>query len=191
MAIKRTPIIRRGLDAGPRGSGPFVKIPPDTRVELIVLKSLEDGLVAINNHTLWVKGGWSPSFPCIGDDCPGCELGNDATYKGFLPVYVPAEKRSLVFSFGTRVATQLFDLEKEVGEEGETLKGRVIRVRRSGSGRETSYSLVMIDKKFKVAKISLPDIDAAIGPTTRAEILKTIKKSGFSPKRSRDEDEAE
>jgi len=171
-------VIRKGSKAISEvsaGAGDFVKISDGDAIDMASLLNLDE-MLSVDQHAIWLEGGNSPMFPCIGKDCPGCELGNGARFRAFLPVYLIKEGNMVkLFSFGISIARALEELDEEFGG----LAGNVFRVKRKGTGLNTTYTVVALGKKTKVDEDDIPDdIEEKIGPTTRKTILALLEETG-------------
>lgn len=167
---------RKGkLDAsagGEGGGGQFIKIAADNAVVVAPLVSLDD-MISCDQHEFW---DINPAIivPCIGKGCPACETSVDARFKAFLPVLTKDEGVK-IFSFGIRVYRQLAELETEIG----SLKGKVIKIKRTGEGLKTQYMIIPTGKTMKVEDQEVPDIESMLGPTTKAEIRAKLEAAGL------------
>lgn len=162
-------VFKKGkVSSASAGGASFVKIDADSSVDLIILADTSD-MLSFNQHAFWRDEGNSPIFPCIGKGCPGCAQGDKAKFKAVLPVlYVGGEKEPVIWTFGITVARMLQDTEDALG----SLAGQSIRVKRTGSGLKTRYSVTSLAKKFNISKIKVDwdEIMSRLGPTTAAEI---------------------
>ena len=166
-------IIRKGKDdIAPAGGGKFIKLKDGDSVAIAPLVGLDE-MISCDQHEFWDTNP-AVIFPCIQTKCPGCEREDKPKFKAFLPV-LTKEDGVKVFSFGIKVYRQLEDLEAELG----TIKGKQLKVRRSGTGRTTSYTVVGTGKVVKVEGEEIPDIITMLGPTTREDILKLMEQRGL------------
>lgn len=170
-------VIRKGrkaiADVG-AGAGDFVKIGDGDAVDMVSVYDMEE-MLSVDQHAIWLEGGNSPMFPCIGKNCPGCELGNQPRFRAFLPVKLIETGEPKIFSFGIQIARALEELDEEFGG----LSGNVFRVKRKGSGLATTYTVVALGKKRKVSEDDvIDDLEEKIGPTTRAGILSLLEETG-------------
>jgi hypothetical protein len=175
MAKKKS-VIRKGkaaLDAVAAGSGDFVKISDGDAVDMVSLVDMDE-LLSIDQHAIWLDGGNSPMFPCIGKDCPGDELGNQPRFRAFLPVILIKDKSEKIFSFGIQIARALEELDEEFGG----LAGNVFRVKRKGTALNTTYTVIALGKTRKVESYDVPEIEEKLGPTTRDDILDLLRETG-------------
>lgn len=173
-----SPVFRTGRvkAAGEGGAGKFVKLEAEKPLDLIIMWPTEK-MISFDQHAIWRDEGASPMFPCIkgtGKKCPGCEIGDKPRFRGVMPVVeqTDAEKTVKIWSFGIQTARDLQDIEDATGN----LVGLLIRVKRTGTGLKTRYSVVSLGKKFNVERLvsKIPDIAAELGPTDPAEIRRML-----------------
>lgn len=168
-------IFRKGKEAigGGPGAGKFIKIKDGDSVVFAPLTNLDE-MISVDQHEFWDV---QPAVivPCIQKGCPACETGNEARFKAFLAV-MTKEDGSKIFAFGRKVERQLEELEAELG----SLKGKVLKVRRNGSGMSTSYTVIATGKTMNVSDAEVPDIISTLGPTTREEIKALLENRGVS-----------
>jgi len=170
-------VIRKGrkalADVG-SGAGDFVKIGDGDSVDMVSIVDMEE-MLSVDQHAIWLEGGNSPMFPCIGKGCPGCELGNQARFRAFLPVKLVETDEPKIFSFGIQIGRALEELDEEFGG----LAGNVFRVKRKGSGLATTYTVVALGKKKKVSEDDIIEgLEEKIGPATRSGILELLNETG-------------
>jgi hypothetical protein len=169
-------VIRKGtagLGSGGTGERDFVALKDGEKVTLASLVNMAE-LVSIDQHAIWLDGGNSPMFPCIGDGCPGEELGNTPRFRAFLPVATVPDAESKIFAFGIKVARALEELDEEFGG----LKGHVFTVKRKGTGLSTSYTVIAVGKKMDVSEVVSLDVESKLGPTTAEGIRALLKETG-------------
>jgi ribosomal protein L12E/L44/L45/RPP1/RPP2 len=131
-----------------------------------------DDLISLDQHEFWDTNP-AVIFPCIGDGCPGCELGNEAKFKAFLPV-MTKDGDPKIYAFGISVERQLVELEDELGG----IRGKVMKVKRTGTGMKTKYMVVALGKSIKIDDTTAPDVIKAIGEPTRESIIKMLVDAG-------------
>lgn len=153
------------------GGGRFVKIETDSTVELIPLMGVE-GMIGFHQHAFWMEDGSSPIFPCIREDCPGCQLGDEPSWKATMMVIQVEgkEREQRIWTFGASIARQLTELESTLGS---TIAGQLLRVRRTGAGLKTRYTVVATGRRAKIEGITFDEADLIkeLGPTERGEII--------------------
>lgn len=181
--------IRKGRkaigDAG-IGSSDFVRISDGDVIDMVSLVDMDD-LLSIDQHAIWLDGGNSPMFPCIGEDCPGCETGNQPRFRAFLPVVLIDEGVQKIYSFGISVARAL----EELDDEFEGLSGHVFRIKRKGTGLGTTYTVIAMGRSRKIDKYDLPDVEDKLGPVTRRGIMDLLEETGALEDTIDDEEEEE
>jgi len=156
------------------GAGQFLKVSEDDAVVIAPMVGLDE-LVSFDQHEFWDVNP-AVIFPCIGDGCPGCELENTPKFKAFLPV-LTRENEPKVYAFGISVERQLVELEEELG----TIKGKALKIRRSGTGMKTKYMVVGLGKSIKIdSSIEIPDVIKIIGDPTRESIIKQLVDAGIA-----------
>lgn len=168
-------VVRKGAKALPGGgSNQFLTIKAEQSAIFAPMTDLDE-MISVDQHVFWVEGGNSPSFPCIGKGCPGCEMGDVPRYRALLAV-LTKEDGPKIFGFGIQVARQIGEIASEIG----TIKGKAIKVKRNGSGLKTSYTVVALGREVKVDGLEVPNLEASIGPTTREAILALLEEAGVS-----------
>ncbi len=176
MAPKKS-IIRKGTVVLGESKGPgerdFVSLKDGDAVNLAPLVNMDE-LISVDQHAIWLDGGNSPMFPCIGDGCPGCKLGNQPRFRAFLPVVVLPDNEVKIFSFGIRVARALEELDSEFGG----LKGHVFKVKRKGVGLSTNYTVISMGKTIDVDGFAMPDVEGKLGPITKEGINDLLMETG-------------
>lgn len=170
-------VIRKGSKMLGDMSGPgerdFIGLKDGDKVTMASLVNMEE-MLSIDQHAIWLDGGNSPMFPCIGDNCPGCERGNQPRFRAFLPVVTHPDGEKKIFAFGIKVARALEELDEEFGG----LAGHLFTVKRKGSGLSTNYTVIAVGKKTDVSEIEGLDVEEKLGPTTREGIIKLLEETG-------------
>lgn len=179
MAKKATSPIRKGTkvldERMPSGESIFLAIQPDSSVDVVPLESMNE-MVSVDQHAIWLDAGNSPIFPCIsgtGEQCPGCQLGDKPRFRGFLPILTKEGER--IFAFGIQVARSLSDID----DATDGIRGQVLRIKRSGSGLSTRWSIITTGKTKDVEGKEVPDVAEHLGPTSRSEILELLFNAGI------------
>lgn len=179
------------VTSAPSGGAKFVKIEDGKPVDLVLLAGTAK-MISFNQHAFWRDEGNSPIFPCIVDGCPGCERGDRPKFKAVLPVIVLGgdSKDPTIWSFGISVARMLQDMEEATGSD---LAGQSVRVKRTGTGLKTKYTVVSLGKKYNISKhkVDFDEIMSQLGPTTREEIIALLDgESSDEPEPKEPKDEA-
>ena len=174
--MAKTSTFRKGVKEAietVKGEGRFLTVKADEAVTFASLIDL-DNLLSADMHQFWDNNP-AVIFPCLGgDDCPGCKLGNDPGFKAYLPV-VTREGDVKIFPMGISIVRQLDEYQAEV----DTIIGKVIKIRRTGSGLKTRYTVVPLGKDLDVDKYEIPDVEEALEPTTRKGIVELMEKRGL------------
>lgn len=173
MATKviRTGLSRSGSSEG-SGNGMFVSIKDGESVVFSPLQELDE-IATFDQHSFWEINP-AVHVPCIREDCIPCSLGNDAKYRAFIPVVLKSGETKII-SAGSMIVNQLVD----IGEELDTIVGKVFKLSRKGTSLSTRYRLVAIGTEIDTAKYDVPDTISAIGSTDPTDIAKTLEKAGF------------
>lgn len=117
------------------------------------------------------------TYPCIGKDCPGEEIGNEPRLTYYLPVLLKGETQARIYPFHVKVAKQFEAIEDSIDEK--TIKGMVFKVTRSGAGKLTNYTVVALGKKVDVEGIEVPEYQTFLGPQTREGIIALLTDRGL------------
>ena len=183
-------IIRKGPSGGKK-SNDFIAVKEDEPVTIVpVLPTGE--IFSIDLHAFWAVNP-AVTFACIanlddaGDGCPGCNLGDKAGYRAFLPV-LDSEGDLKVFPFGISVERQLVTLEEELGE----IVGLKLRVKRSGTGLSTKYQIINTGRTAEVeisTKEALKFVESKIEVKDRAQILKELREANLLKDGKSEDDE--
>jgi len=157
----------------------FLSIKPDESVSFAALVGLDE-LISADMHEYW---DIRPAIyhPCIGRGCPGCQVGNEPRFKGYLPV-LTKEGEVAIYPHTVSVNNLLEDLEDEIMEDDPeaSLKGFVLKVSRKGSGLATRYTVTGLGKRLKVDGKEVPDFIKALGPADEESIWELLEENGFS-----------
>ena len=155
------------------GDGLFISVKADEALSFASLIGLDD-LISADMHQFWDVNP-AAIFHCLGgDDCPGCKLGNDPGFKAYLPI-VTRDGDVKIFPIGISIVRQLDEYESEVG----SIAGKVIKIRRVGSGLKARYTVVPLGKELDITAHDIPDVEAALQPTGRKEIVELLKSRGL------------
>lgn len=178
-------VFRKGADAAPQGGGPtnFLKVTEEEPAVFAPLVTLDE-LVSIDQHEFWETNP-AVLFPCIGDGCPACAAGHKPKYKAFLPVVTPAGE-SKIFAFSISIERQIESIAEEVG----SLVGVVLKVKRTGSGLRTKYTVISTGKRVKTAGVTPIDIESEIEVLSGPQITERLEAIGFIDSSSDEEEPA-
>lgn len=163
----------RGFGESAPGEREFIALKDGEKATMASLVNMDE-LLSIDQHAIWLDGGNSPMFPCIGEGCPGCERGNTPRFRAFLPVVTHPDGEPKIFAFGIKVARSLEELDSEFGG----LKGHLFTVKRKGTGLATNYTVIAVGRKAETDSVTMPNVEEKLGPTTRAGIMLLLQETG-------------
>lgn len=149
----------KGTGAGGSG-GQWLKVEGGQAVDVTVLVNTDE-ILACEQCAIWRDDGDSPVWVYGGADDPSHDLkGVDRRYRAYLPLLVDGEVK--VWSMGKASHMQLLD----IADAGGALKGMVVRIKRTGLGLATRYSIVPTGKRRDVSKVEEVDVIPMLGPLT-------------------------
>lgn len=154
------------------GAGAFLSVGQDEAVQFAPMVGMDD-MISADVHEFWEVNP-AVFVVCLGSHCPACATGNKPKFKAYLPV-LTQEGEAKIFAFGITVARQLTDLEAELGN----VRGSILKVKRTGAGMKTKYTVIPLGKKVKVDGREQPDIESRLGPTTVDGIRKAMADGGL------------
>lgn len=182
------------------------KIKPGETIEFVCLTGVkppkdeeattQNCTIDFYEYTMWKEGlgdgEFSPRFPKLsqgkpgdlgtleGHEDPGIVLGLEPRMKAMMLV-APSEKgkptgEEKIYSFSVSVYQQLLKIENELEE---SLKGKVLKISRTGAGRlDTRYQVITTGKSVDVTGEPSIDIIDWCGPTTYAQIIELLVRTG-------------
>lgn len=174
-------------------SGSFLKLEAGKPISIIPLTGVEpppgkapngkNCVISFMQYALWLEnlpeGSRSPIFPAIGGkDDPGALLGLEPKFRALLLCSVEGEEEEKILPMGAQLFKQLVEIEQTLGQ---SIKGRVLRISRTGSGMQTKYRAVPSGASVEVTGEPELDLTENIGPTSRAEIVAMLEKAGKWP----------
>lgn len=158
--------VKTGIDprTGAGNNAEWLKIQQNEVVNAVILVEKED-IVSIEQCGIWLKDGGkdgkkSPVWTYTGPDDPSHELGVERGYRAFLPVVVDGEVKVWGMSKGAH--GQVMDLADASG----SLKGIEVRIKRTGAGLGTRYSITPTMKRRDVSSYDEVDVISMLGPLT-------------------------
>lgn len=163
-------VFRKGKStAAATGENIWVRVKDDESLAIVPLQELED-MVSIDQHEYW---DINPAliFPCIGKGCPACAAGNKPKYKGFLGVMANGESEPKVFPFGISIERQIGEISDELG----SIVGQLFKVKKTGKGLTTKYTIVATGKKVDVSAVEPIDVTKHINVLSADEIAEKIE----------------
>lgn len=174
-------------------AGKFVKLTTGTPVEFVCLTGIEppegeepsgtNSVISFNEYTMWLddlpEGKLSPRFPAIGGaGDPGQMLGLQPRFRMMMLVMPKGEEEEKILSATVSVFKQLVDVEQAIGE---SLRGHVLRLTKSGEGLKTKYRVVPTGRKVDIDGAPALNLVDYIGPSTREEIVTMLTEAGQWP----------
>jgi hypothetical protein len=151
-----------------KGTGvSWMKISAGEVIDAIVLVEAEE-ILTCEQCAIWLEAGNSPVWVYTGPEDPSHDLSVDRRYRAYLPLLIDSEPA--VWSMGKTAHIQLLDIADASGE----LKGLEIRIKRTGSGLSTRYSIVPKGKRHDVSRHEEIDVVAMLGPITPNEVKAMI-----------------
>lgn len=169
----------RAEGGGSRGGSQFLRLKDGESVVFAPMVGLDE-MISADMHEFWdIK----PAIyhPCIGRNCPGCEVGNEPRFKGYLPVLVKSTGDVQIYPFTISIYNQLEALEDEITEsDGSNLKGFVVKVSRKGSGMATRYTVLGVGSRIDLSGSEVPDFVPQLGPQTEDDIWELLENNGFN-----------
>ena len=165
-------LFRKGPVVSDSKKGLYVSIKDEESVALASLVNLGEMLSA-DVHEFWEVNPFV-TFPCLGKDCPACKIDAPTRFKAYLPI-VTREGEVKIFAFGIRVANQLTDIEAAVGD----LRGKVLRIKRTGKGLKTQYTVVPTGHTIDIEDHDIPDIEGSFGDISLEGVTQTMIERGL------------
>lgn len=175
MAAKKSSYeaIKKGGD--PRkdssGGGNWLKLESGQMADVVALVGIDD-IIACEQCAIWLDEGNSPVWVYTGPEDPSHDLKVDRRYRAYLPVLAILGNEIQVWSMGKSSHMQLLD----IADAGGDLKGMELRIKRTGSGLATRYSIVPKGMRRDVDDIEEVDVIAMLGPITPDEVKEMLAK---------------
>lgn len=159
--------ISKGNDPRKDSGGNWLKVEAGGFVEGTILCEAGD-ILSCDQVTLWLDEGGSPQWPYTGIDDPANALGLERRYRAFLPILVDGEQK--LWSMGKKANRQFWEIADTLGK----LKGVIVRIKRTGSGLQTSYTITQKAQAKTVPDLEI-DVLSALGPTTTEEVIAMLE----------------
>jgi hypothetical protein len=154
--------------------GNWLKLESNVPVDVVCLVN-KDEILMVEQCAIWLDEGNSPVWVYTGPNDPSHDLHIDKRYRAYLPVLVEGEAK--IWSMGRGAHMALLDISDSSGD----LKGQVLRLKRTGMGLQTKYSVLPRGKKKDVSTIEEVDVLGVLGPLTRAGVVQLLEsKMGMS-----------
>lgn len=167
----------------------FLTVKPDESLTIVPLHNMDD-MLSMQLHSWWDINP-APHLVCLGENCPSCQLGHEPVFKAYFGV-ATRDKEAKILPMGISIVRSLEELEPEFKDTRfGGLKGIVIKIKRTGKGLGTKYSVLSTGKSVDVTGVEPVDIVAQLGPLTYEEQVKVLKKAGVNVSALGVEDEEE
>lgn len=166
-----------GLDSLGDANSKFIKLTAGKPVEIVPLSGL-DGVISYNQHALWLDEGNSPIFPCFAEEwCPGDILGDKPRFRALLLCVVrggDSTHEEMILPMGIALFKQLVSIEEAIGE---SIRGHVIRITRTGERLSTRYNAVPTGRRVKLSGTPETNLLDHIGVTDPNEVVEMLEKT--------------
>lgn len=182
-----------GLDIARGGGGQFLRFEAGKPVEVVMLHGVEppagedpsgsNSIISFNQYAIWLddlpEGVKSPVFPALGGKSdPGAMLGLEPRFKGLAIVMEKDGEDEKIWAFTVSIFKQLVEIEAAMGE---SLRGKVLRVTRTGEGLKTKYRITPTTKSVDIEGEPETNLLDHVGPTTREAIIEMLEAAGQWP----------
>lgn len=137
----------------------WLKIDANSYADVAVLVEVDE-IIAVEQCAIWLDDGNSPVWVYTGPDDPSHDLKVEKRYRAYLPVLVDGESK--IWSMGKQAHSTLLD----IADAQSSIKGLDIRIKRTGAGLGTRYSIVPRGTRKDVSKIAEVDVIEMLGPIT-------------------------
>jgi hypothetical protein len=167
---------RKGRKGGTNGEGEsmWLKLDSGVPVDCTCLVEAED-IIVVEQCAIWLDDGNSPVWVYTGPNDPSHELDLERRYKAYLPVML-ADGKVKVWGMGKMAHSQLLEIADAVGE----IEGLSIRLKRTGAGLNTRYSVISRGNRVDVSDVDEVDVVSMLGPITPDEVKDLlVKKLGL------------
>jgi len=153
--------LKKGYDPRKASSsgGMYFKLDAGEQADVVILSGADE-ILSCEQCAIWLDEGNSPVWVYTGGDDPSNALGLPRAYRAYVAIVHDGEPK--VWSLSKTVHNALL----EISDAGALEAGVVVRVKRTGTGLKTRYSIVPRGKTKDVSKIEMPDIIESLGPIT-------------------------
>jgi hypothetical protein len=128
-----------------------------------------DNIIVCEQCAIWLDDGNSPVWVYTGPEDPSHELKIDRRYKAYLPV-MTEDGEVKVWGMGKSAHKQIMDIADAVGD----IAGLKMRLKRTGAGLNTRYSIVSMGKYKNVGEVEEVDVVSMLGPITPDAVREMI-----------------
>lgn len=118
------------------GSGDYIKPTAGSVVTFHILSQTPDKQII---H--WDK---KKKVPCFGKDCELCAAGDKPKQRWTIDAWDNKEQKVKKFEFGSMIASQFKSIAEMLAENQQTIHQVDIRIKTTGSGLETEYSVLHV-----------------------------------------------
>ena len=148
--------------------GNWLKLESNVPVDVVCLVNADE-ILTIEQCAIWLDEGNSPVWVYTGPNDPSHDLHIEKRYRAYLPVLSEGEPKIWAMGRGAHMA--LLDISDSSGE----LKGQILRLKRTGTGLQTKYSVLPRGKRKDVSGIEEVDVLSVLGPLTRAGVIQLLE----------------
>ena len=141
------------------GRQSWLKIDANSHADVAILVEVDE-IIAVEQCAIWLDDGQSPVWVYTGPEDPSHDLKVEKRYRAYLPVLVDGESR--VWSMGKQAHSTLLD----IADAQASIKKLNIRIKRTGAGLATRYSIVPRGTRKDVSSINEVDVVEMLGPIT-------------------------
>lgn len=151
------------------GNGEWLTLKNGEVVECAILVEAGD-IISVDQCAIWLDDGKSPVWVYTGPEDPAHALGVEKRYRAYLPVLVDGEPK--VWSMGKQSHGAVLD----IADAGASLKGMMVRIKRTGEKLRTKYSIVPMGKRKDVSDVEEVDVISMLGPTDTSDVEAMLAK---------------
>ncbi len=152
--------LKTGYDPRKESSGGlYFKLDAGEQADIIILSGADE-ILSCEQCAIWLDEGNSPVWVYTGGDDPSNALGLPRSYRAYIGIVHDSEAK--VWSLSKTVHNALL----EISDAGALEPGAMVRVKRTGTGLKTRYSIVPRGKSKDISKVDMPDIIESLGPVT-------------------------
>lgn len=145
----------------------WLKVESNSYVDCTILVEVDE-IIAVEQCAIWLDDGNSPVWVYTGPEDPSHALKVDKSYRAYLPVLVDGEAK--VWSMGKMAHTTLLD----IADAQSSVKGLNVRIKRTGAGLATRYSITPKGTRRDVDEVPEVDVVAMLGPITTDEVKEML-----------------
>ena len=157
--------IKKGFDprSDKSSGGMYFKLGPGEQADIVILSGADE-ILSCEQCAIWLDEGNSPVWVYTGGDDPSNTLGLPRAYRAYVGILQDGEAK--VWSMSKTVHNAIL----EISDAGALEPGAMVRVKRTGAGLKTRYSIVPRGKSKDISKVEMPDIIESLGPITSEDV---------------------